>query len=236
MRRSLWQTRPGHQGIVVTAGEQARIPRVAVLVRGSDGRVTGRAYEKIMGALSMKAFPEQDGRVRLEIIPQIEHGEPRSRFVAADGVIKPDYRPETVLFDDLRLAATLSPGQMLVIGTRADKPGSLGSHFFTEQHPGSRWRKKLFLVRLAAPERTTASARTNCRPSRPKERQRGAASVADGESAKLVLRPMRRGPIRAVRPSRASILVRNVSGVCGHERLAGRARIEILRLVAEFSR
>ena len=41
------------------------------------------------------------------MIPQFEHGEPRSRFVAADGMIKPDYRPETVLFKELQIDAIL---------------------------------------------------------------------------------------------------------------------------------
>ena len=133
IRRSLWQTRAGHPGLVVTAGEQSRIPQVAVLLRGEDGHVTGRTYERVLGSLSMKVMPERDGRVRIEIIPQLEHGDPRSRFVAADGMIKPDYRPETVLFKDLEIDAALSPGQTLILGTRASKPGSLGSHFFTEQ-------------------------------------------------------------------------------------------------------
>jgi len=149
VRRSLWQTRPGHRGIVVTAGEQSRIPHVAVLVRDDDGRVTGRSYEKVLGALSLKAFPEPDGRVRIEVIPELEHGDPRSRFIAADGMIKPDYRPDTVVFKDLRVEAILSPGQTLVLGTRADKPGSLGSHFFTEQPQAQPLEQKLLLIRLA---------------------------------------------------------------------------------------
>ena len=149
VRRSLWQTCAGHPGLVVTAGEQSRIPRVAVLLRGDDGRVTGRSYEKVMGALSMKLFPEPDGRVRLELVPQIEYGDPRSRFIAADGMIKPDYRPETVVFQDMRLDIVLSPGQTLVIGTRAEKQGSLGHHFFTEQRSAEAHEQKLLLVRLA---------------------------------------------------------------------------------------
>ncbi len=148
VRRSLWQSRPGHPCVIVTAGERARIPQVAVLLRGEDGHVTGRNYERVLGSLSMKALPEHDGRVRVEIIPQLEHGDPRSRFVAADGMIKPDYRPETVLFKDLEIDATLSPGQTLILGTRASKPGSLGSHFFTEQGSEACLEQKLLLVRV----------------------------------------------------------------------------------------
>jgi hypothetical protein len=148
VRRSLWQTRAGHPGIIITAGERARIPNVAVLVRGEDGHVTGRNYERVMGALSMKAMAEHDGRVRIEVIPELEHGEPRSRFVAGDGMIKADYRPETVLFKDLQIDTLLAPGQTLVLGTRADKPGSLGSHFFTEQGSSGTLEQKMLLVRV----------------------------------------------------------------------------------------
>ncbi len=149
IRRSLWQTQPGHPGLIVTAGERARIPQVAVLMRDEEGRVAGRTYERVLGALSMKAMPERDGRVHLEVIPQFEHGEPRSRFVAADGMIKPDYRPETVLFKELQIDAILAPGQTLILGTRADKPGSLGSHFFTERGSASTIEQKLLMVRVA---------------------------------------------------------------------------------------
>jgi hypothetical protein len=148
VRRSLWQTRPGHPGIIVTAGERARIPQVAVLLRGEDGHVTGRTYERVLGSLSMKARPGRDGRVSIEIIPQLEHGEPRSRFVAADGMIKADYRPETVLFKELEIDAALSPGQTLILGTRASKPGTIGSHFFTEQGSEACLEQKLLLVRV----------------------------------------------------------------------------------------
>ena len=149
VRRGLWQTRPGNPGIIVTAGEQARIPSIAVLVRGDDGRVTGRCYERVLGALSMKVFSERDGRVRLEMIPEIEHGDLRSRFVADQGMFKPDYRPESVVFKELRLETILSPGEMLVLACRADKPGTLGYHFFTEQGPGQPLEQKMLLIRLA---------------------------------------------------------------------------------------
>ncbi|HVU90359.1 MAG TPA: hypothetical protein VHD36_23720 [Pirellulales bacterium] len=148
VRRSLWQTRPGHPGIIVTAGERARIPQVAVLLRGDDGHVTGRTYERVLASLSMKATPERDGRVRVEVLPQLEHGDPRSRFVAADGMIKPDYRPESVLFKELEIDTALSPGQTLILGTRASKPGSLGSHFFTEKGSEDCLEQKLLLVRV----------------------------------------------------------------------------------------
>ncbi len=148
VRCSLWQARVGSPGIIVTAGEQARIPSVAVLVRDDEGHVTGRTYEKVMGVLAMKAFPERDRRVRLELIPELEYGDLRSRFVASDGVIKPDYRPETVVFKDLKLEAALSPGQMLVLGCRAEKPGSLGTHLLTEHEAGRPPEQKLLLIRL----------------------------------------------------------------------------------------
>jgi hypothetical protein len=149
VRRGLWQTHAGHQGLIITAGEQTRIPRLAVLVRGDDGQVTGRQYERVMGALVMKVFPEPDGRVHFDLVPQLEHGDPKSRFTASDGMIKPEYRPEAVVFKDLRMDARLSPGQMLIITSRAEKPGSLGDQFFSEQAPGQPLEQKLLLVRLA---------------------------------------------------------------------------------------
>jgi len=50
-------------------------------------------------------------------------------------------------FDEMGISATLSPGSMLVLGSLANRPGSLGHHFFTEET--DQLEQKLLLVRLS---------------------------------------------------------------------------------------
>ncbi len=148
VRRGVLQTRSGQSGMILTAGEHTRIPHLAVLVRSADGQVTGRNYEKVLGLLAVTPFAEPDGRVRVELLPEIEYGEPQQRYVPADGMFRMEFRPATTVFTDLRIDATLTPGQMLVLASRADKPGTLGHHLFTEQSSGKPLEQKLILVRL----------------------------------------------------------------------------------------
>ncbi|MBI2826807.1 MAG: hypothetical protein HYX69_19205 [Planctomycetia bacterium] len=149
VRRGLLQTRAGHRATIITAGENARIPQISMLLRGDDGRVTGRSFEKCMSVLALRAFPEHDGRVRVELVPEIEHGDARQLYTASDGMFKIEFRPATEVFKDLKLDAALSPGEMLVLASRADRSGSLGHHFLTEQLNGAPREQKLILIRLA---------------------------------------------------------------------------------------
>jgi hypothetical protein len=102
-----------------------------------------------MGLLLARAFPEGDGRVRLEVLPEIEHGDPQRRFEPGDGMMRVEFGPARERFDTLRLEAVLSPGQTLLLTCVADRPGTLGHHFFTE-NASDRVVQKLVLVRLAA--------------------------------------------------------------------------------------
>ncbi|HEY2840472.1 MAG TPA: hypothetical protein VGJ26_15050 [Pirellulales bacterium] len=148
VRRGLLQTRAGHTSRILSLGEKARISQLAVLVHGDSGRVTGRAYEKVLGLFSLVSQPERDGRVRIELEPELEYGEPQQRYTAGDGMFRFEYRPETRVFNELKIIAELLPGQTLVIAGRADMPGSLGNHFFTERAAGQPTEQKLLLLRL----------------------------------------------------------------------------------------
>jgi len=148
VRRGFLQTRAGHPSKIISAGEKARIPQLAVLLHGEDGRVTGRNYEKTLALFSLICHPERDGRVRMELEPELEYGEPQQRYTAGDGMFRFEFRPEAKVFNELKIMAQLQPGQTLIVAGRADKPGSLGHHFFTEQSSGQPTEQKLLLLRL----------------------------------------------------------------------------------------
>jgi hypothetical protein len=148
VRRRLLQMGSGKRTHIVCTGDRMRHAALSVLIRGDDGQVNGRTYQKAMGILATKAFPQGDGRVRLELMPELEYGDAQRRFDPGEGVLKVEFSPPREKFDLLRMETTLSPGQMLILTTIPDRPGSLGYQYFTEQTT-DRTEQKLLLVRLS---------------------------------------------------------------------------------------
>lgn len=146
---SLKQWKLGDPFKVIAAGEKERLPQLTVLVRNDQGEVLGETFQQVQGYFEGKAFAEPDGRVRLELVPQVEHGEPRNQYVQnREGIYQVDYSPPHEVYQQLAISGKLLPGQTLVLGGVLDRPGSLGYHYFTEELSG-RLTQKLILIRLA---------------------------------------------------------------------------------------
>lgn len=138
----------GRRTNIICTGEASRHAELPVLVREADGGLRGRTYRQVMGLLATHATLAGDGCVRLELVPEIEHGEPRRRFEPSDGMMKIEFGPPHEKYDFLRMSLALSPGQMLLVTGMADRPGSLGYQFFMEPD-AQKPQQKLLLVRLA---------------------------------------------------------------------------------------
>ena len=147
IRRLHMQVLAGRRSNLVCTGEHNRHEELPVLIRGADGQVNGRTYRKVMGLLALRALPLEDGRVRLEFVPEIEHGEARRRFEPSDGALRIEFTPPHEEFDLLKFEAQLAPGQMLLLTAMIDRPGSLGYRFFMEPD-GDKSSQKLLLLRL----------------------------------------------------------------------------------------
>ena len=93
---------------------------------------------------------EQDGsRVLIELTPEIQAGPPITRIASnSEGAFQDVATRQRQVFDDLRIAAPLSAGEMLLVTNVAHMRGSLGHWFHTADEADKRVRK-LVLVRLA---------------------------------------------------------------------------------------
>jgi hypothetical protein len=151
LARRLLQIRSGQHGRIITTGEISRHAELALLVCNAEGEVAGRTYRQVMGLLELEVHGLGDGRARLELTPQIEHGEPQRTVVARQGVLQYEFGPARQVFDELRLAAVLAPGQSLLVAPLPDRPGTLGNRLFGEFVSG-REEQKLVLVRLLQPQ------------------------------------------------------------------------------------
>jgi hypothetical protein len=146
------QPRVTRHHLQLRAGQRAEIeasgvyPELPVLVCES-GKLCGQPYNQAQGMFAVKCFPQPDGRVRLELTPELHHDQSRVSYVSDRGMFRLDTRRPRRTFDDMQLSADLPPGAMLVLGSLPNRPGSLGYHFFTEK--GDHLEQKLLVVRLS---------------------------------------------------------------------------------------
>lgn len=137
-------SRSGQRNEVITSQVYEQLP---LLVREGE-QLRGRTYHKAEGRFSLAAFPETDGRVRLELLPELQHGEPQQKWVGSDGIMRLDSSRPKHMFEELGLKVALMPGQMLVVTSLVDRPGSLGHYFFTEPKNDS-LTQRLLVVRAS---------------------------------------------------------------------------------------
>lgn len=139
--------RPGRRGLVV-ASRQIR-DELALLTRAGTS-VQGRTYRQAQCLFDLRAHPADDGRVRLELTPEVHHGQPRQRWVGEDGAFRLNAERDVQTFDHLRLEFPLASGQSLLIGPTTVRKG-LGRAFFED--PGETPpQTHLLLVRLVGNE------------------------------------------------------------------------------------
>jgi hypothetical protein len=137
------QLRAGDPSQLVASGIYSELP----VLLCEPGQLCGEPYSQAQGILSVKSLPQPDGRVRLEIVPELHHGQPRMSYVYNQGVLRQEVGKPKRVFDDMTLSADLSNGDMLILSSLSNRPGSLGHHFFTEND--GRLEQKLLIVRLA---------------------------------------------------------------------------------------
>jgi hypothetical protein len=138
------QLRTSKRGEIAVSGIYAAAP----LLFKEHGQVRGESFEQCQGMLAVKPIPLNDGRVRLEFVPEVHHGTPHQRWTSSEGVVQFETgRPREAL-TRLSQEVTLSPGDMFVIGSLPGQPGSVGDYFFTVETSTPPQNKVLF-VRLS---------------------------------------------------------------------------------------
>ncbi|MGD9721856.1 MAG: hypothetical protein AB7O59_10950 [Pirellulales bacterium] len=149
----LLQPRAGKRHELAVSAAQNEIS----LMCCEGGTVRGKTYRQAEGRLAMLAFPETSGRVRLELTPELHHGEPKTQTTGSEGMFIRTTEREKRVFADLKMAATLSAGEMLLITCLDDRPNTIGHHFFVDRK-GDKPTRRLWALRVAqaAPDRAFA--------------------------------------------------------------------------------
>lgn len=138
------QVHPGARQEIIASEVYDELP---VLVTES-GQLAGQTYYQAQGMLALRTANLREGRVKIELVPEMHYGQPRQRWVAGQGMYRLEAGREKKVFDAMAISAPLANGQMLVMTCLANRPGSLGYHFFSNKR-GGRLDQKLLVLRLA---------------------------------------------------------------------------------------
>lgn len=134
------------------AGRRAKIvvskthESLSVLTR-EGGAVRGRVVEKAQCLFALKPYPQGDGQVRLDVTPEVEHGEVKQQWVGGNGTMMQRMGKDRIVLDAMRVGVTLAPGQSLMLSATEDAHG-LGDHFFVETAGGT-LERTILLIRVA---------------------------------------------------------------------------------------
>jgi hypothetical protein len=142
LRRHL-QLRAGQRSEIIASRVYDQLP----VLMCEPGQLCGQTYSQAQGILAAKSFPQPDGRVRLQLVPELHYGQPQQHWKGGQGMLRLEAGRPHREFDDMTLSVDLAPGAMLVLSSLASRPGSLGHHFFTETN--GRLEQKLLIVRLS---------------------------------------------------------------------------------------
>jgi hypothetical protein len=96
-----------------------------------DGHSPAVTYDGAQCTLALVTTPKPEGRVHMELTPEISHGRPHQHWTGEDGSFRIDVARDCRQFADSRIDALLSPGQILVLSATPDAK-CLGKAFFLD--------------------------------------------------------------------------------------------------------
>ncbi|MCA9118782.1 MAG: hypothetical protein H6822_04895 [Planctomycetaceae bacterium] len=138
------QNRPGERSDLIV------VPEIAdrkVVLFSEEGRVRAETFDEGQALFAVRSYPLGDGTVRVELVPEIKHGDVQQQWVPGNGTLRYDVGRQTSAFDQLRVSAVLSPGQTLLV-TGTDETKGLGGLLFV-RGSGDDSERLILLLRLA---------------------------------------------------------------------------------------
>jgi hypothetical protein len=115
-----------------------------------DGQLSGLSFDQQPTALlAMTAFASSDGQAVLELLPEVQYGQQRTSYVTTEFGVRQEAKRESTSWKPLKIRATLSPGNMLMVAaTQPTK--SLGGGFFVTDTAKQTQEHLVLLLRLKA--------------------------------------------------------------------------------------
>ncbi len=140
-----------HERIQNGEGEAHEVPVSDVLpvaswsVTTSDSQFTGQG-EQVRGFIKLVTYPKGDGRVTIELVPQIHHGRQRPTIGVAEDAFFFKNQQSVQVLKELRVMYSVRPGETLILGPNAQLE-ALGGVMFGHGQRNDFWHR-LLLIRL----------------------------------------------------------------------------------------
>jgi hypothetical protein len=118
-----------------------------------DGSIQGNTYSHPRVLMDLRATPLGDGRAKLKLTPEIQHGEPQEVFLTSPNLIaqRTEVRRKQQIWDYLAMETTIAPGQFFLC-TLTDPPRGLGQAMFSTRTSEQTTERVLLVVRLISSE------------------------------------------------------------------------------------
>ena len=133
---------PGRRSEILAATGIADL----VLLETGEGQVRGGTFRDATGLFELKVRPAADGRVRIELVPEIKHGPLERSWVGEDGMFRMEAGQRRHRRDDLALGVELREGGLLIVGCAGEKGATLGDALLRDQG-GNRSTVRLLAIR-----------------------------------------------------------------------------------------
>ncbi len=133
---------PGRRSEIVAAAGIAEL----VLLETTAGQVRGGTFRDATGVFELKVRPAADGRVRLDLVPEIKHGPLQRSVVGTDGMFRMEAGQRRHRRDDLALGVELREGGLLVVGCGSEPGATLGDALLRDRS-GERATMRLLAIR-----------------------------------------------------------------------------------------
>lgn len=122
-------------------------PQTTILFN-ENGALGGETFAAAQGVMAIKTQTCGDGSVNLELLPEVQYGQPRQTFAyEAGSVTMATARPKRS-FDTLRSSLNVRPGQFVVLTCLTEMSGNVGSFFFTEENQDAGEGQKMLCLRV----------------------------------------------------------------------------------------
>jgi hypothetical protein len=140
-----------HERIQNGEGEAHQVPVSDVLpvatwsVATFDSQSTGQG-EQVRVFCKLTTYPKGDGRVTIELVPEIHHGRQRPTIGVADEAFFFKNQQSVQVLNELKVMYSLRPGETLIMGPNAQL-SELGGVMFGHGQRNDFWHR-LLLIRL----------------------------------------------------------------------------------------
>lgn len=144
--RRLLHLLPGRGSQLVTAN---RLPSLVILER-RDAEVHGATYHDATPQFALDARPAADGRVRLDLVPEVRHGPVEKSWAGEDGMFRLETGQRRHRMDYLGIDVTLPAGGLLLIGCGGEAATTVGDGLLRDHGDGDHAPVRLIAIRPLA--------------------------------------------------------------------------------------